>query len=77
MRGTKTISTRLGWHVATIEKTLALVAKGVLPVYRTIPQLSCSGKLAYHLETLPLKMLNYASLYTSRQMTAVILLLKE
>ena len=37
VRGTKTISTRLGWHVAIIEKTLALAAKGVLPVYRTTP----------------------------------------
>lgn len=37
VRGRKAISTRLGWHVATIEKTLALAARGVLPVYRTTP----------------------------------------
>ena len=37
MRGTKAVSTRLGWHIATIDKTLALAARGVLPVYRIIP----------------------------------------
>lgn len=37
VRGTKTVSTRLRWHVATIERTLALAARGVLPVYRATP----------------------------------------
>ena len=37
VRGTKGIDTRLGWHVDTVDKTLALAARGVLPVYRTTP----------------------------------------
>lgn len=32
------VSTKLGWHVETIDKTLALAALGVLPVYRTTPR---------------------------------------
>ena len=31
------VSTRLGWHVDIIDKTIALAARGVLPVYRTTP----------------------------------------
>ena len=37
VRGTKAVSTRLGWHIETVDKTLALAARGVLPVYRTTP----------------------------------------
>jgi len=33
--GKPEVSTRLGWHVETIDKTLATAARGVLPVYRT------------------------------------------
>ncbi|KAL1971403.1 hypothetical protein VTN31DRAFT_2379 [Thermomyces dupontii] len=33
--GNPEVSTRLGWHVETIDKTLALAARGVLPVYKT------------------------------------------
>jgi hypothetical protein len=33
--GNRTVSTRNGWHVDAIDKTLALAARGVLPVWRT------------------------------------------
>jgi hypothetical protein len=33
----KTVSTRNGWHVEIVDKTLALAARGVLPVWRTTP----------------------------------------
>ena len=33
----KTVSARNGWHVEIVDKTLALAARGVLPVWRTTP----------------------------------------
>ena len=35
-----TVSTRVGWHVNTIDKTLALALRGVLPVWRTTPSIT-------------------------------------
>ncbi|EDN04275.1 conserved hypothetical protein [Histoplasma mississippiense (nom. inval.)] len=31
------VSSRLGWHVGTVEKVLTMAARGVLPVFRTTP----------------------------------------
>ena len=31
------VSTGLGWHIALIEKTLVIAARGILPVWRTTP----------------------------------------
>jgi ribonuclease HI len=33
----ETVSARVGWHVDVVDKTLALAARGVLPVWRTTP----------------------------------------
>ncbi|KAK7177446.1 RNA-directed DNA polymerase from transposon x-element, partial [Paraphaeosphaeria sporulosa] len=33
----KEVSTRLGWHVAAIDKVLTLAVRGVIPAYRTTP----------------------------------------
>jgi hypothetical protein len=35
--GPAEVSARVGWHVAAIEKTLSIAAKGILPVWRTTP----------------------------------------
>lgn len=34
------VSARIGWHVSSIDKALALAARGVLPVWRTTPTLT-------------------------------------
>lgn len=33
----KEVSTSLGWHITTIDKTIGLAARGVLPTFRTTP----------------------------------------
>lgn len=37
---TTTVSARLGWHVDLVDKTIALAARGVLPVWRTTPTIT-------------------------------------
>ncbi|RAL61072.1 hypothetical protein DID88_010413 [Monilinia fructigena] len=32
-----TVSARVGWHIGTLDKTLSLAVRGVLPVWRTTP----------------------------------------
>ncbi|KFZ23235.1 hypothetical protein V502_02286, partial [Pseudogymnoascus sp. VKM F-4520 (FW-2644)] len=33
----QTVSTRVGWHIDVLERTLTLAIRGVLPVWRTTP----------------------------------------
>jgi hypothetical protein len=37
---TETVSAQNGWHVDIVDKTLALAARGVLPVWRTTPTIT-------------------------------------
>ena len=34
------VSTRNGWHVEVVDRTLTLAARGVLPVWRTTPNVT-------------------------------------
>ena len=38
--GKTSVSARVGWHVETVDRTIALAAKGVLPVWRTTPTIT-------------------------------------
>jgi len=39
-RGNRQVSTRVGWHLDSVERTITLAARGVLPVWKTTPNVT-------------------------------------